>query len=126
MKTSDMDRERLQSIHNGCMAARERRDITPNTRAIYQVLARRTQEALNEQRTCYDKTALLRDLDEIEAIHSYVEKRNEDQPRLESDEHFARMGDYAVVFCQSLKDVEGTVFQKMYWIDIVNQLDQEL
>ena len=126
MKCSISDRETLERIYQGCKLARDRRRISPNTRAIYEILEARTKEALNQNRNNYDRMAAIRDIEEIQVIQNYVRKGDADIGRLEDYEHWARLVDYAMVFCKALKAVEGTSFQKMFWIDIVNQLDREL
>lgn len=126
MKCSDSDRETLERIYQGSKLASNRRRISPNTKAIYEILARRTKEALNDNRTNYDRAAAIRDIDEIRAINTYVQRREVDKVLLENDGYLARLVDYAMVFCESLKAIEGTKFRHMFWIDIVDQLDQEL
>ena len=126
MKCSDSDRETLMRIYQGSKLASNRRRISPNTKTIYEILARRTKEALNDNRTTYDRAAAIRDIDEIRAINSYVRKRDGDMVLLENSGHLARLADYAMVFCESLKAIEGTRFQHMFWVDIVDQLDREL
>lgn len=95
------------------------------------ILERRIKEAWDEALANHDRVALIRDINEIQVIHNHVRKRGADIAIFENYEHLARLhlarlADYAMVFCRSLKAIEGTKLKYMFWSHIVDQLDQEL
>lgn len=58
-------------------------------------------------------------------MDEYVQKRSKDAKRLDDFDLCASMGDFAMVYCQKLKDVPGTTFKELYWIAILELLDAE-
>lgn len=99
--------------------------LSPSSKRMFELLQRRAQEALDRNEIDYDREACHRDIDELQFMHSYMTRRNEDAAELDKFRFLAQMGDYATVFSQALKDVEGTSFKNMDWNHIVGKLDEE-
>ena len=105
--------------------AGKNRKISPATKQILALLARQTKMALQHKRKDYDRKAFLQEVEGIEAIYSYMNKRPADGEKLEKYQHFSHIGDYATALCDQLKEVKGASFKNMFWIQIVEKLDEE-
>ena len=120
LKRCNADSEIMQTI------AHRDRNISPATKKILALLARQAKIAIENRNTDYDKDAFVQEVADIEAINNYVEKRSGDVERLRDYDNLRQMGDYASCLCKKLKQVKGTTFKEMFWIQIVEKLDTEM
>lgn len=117
---------KLEELHDGCVIAASRRNVSPSSKQILALLARQAKIALDHGQTDYDREAFLREVEDIDTVTTYMGKREANEKTLESYDHLSQMGDYAGVLCKELKMVKGVSFKEMYWIQIVARLDGEM
>jgi hypothetical protein len=108
------------------LLARQNRDVCPATKEILGLLARQAKIALDHGQTDYNREAFLREVEDIDTIKASMERREADGKKPELYDLFCQMGDYASVLCKQLKLVKGVSFKDMFWIQIVEKLDEEM
>jgi len=108
------------------LLAGQNRNLSPATKEILGLLARQAEIALEHGRTDYDREAFLREVEDIDAIKAHGKEREADGKKLQRYDVFSKMGDYASVLCKQLKEVKGARFKDMFWIHIVEKLDEEM
>lgn len=108
------------------MLAGQNRNLSPATKEILGLLARQAKIALDHNQTDYDREAFLQEIEDIDTIKTDGKKREADGKKLQRYGVFSKMGDYASVLCERLKEVKGARFKDMFWIHIVEKLDEEM
>jgi len=108
------------------LLAGQNRNLSPATKKILGLLARQAKIALDHGQTNYDREAFLQEVEDIDTIKTYGKKREADGKKLQRYDVFSKMGDYASVLCKQLKEVKGARFKDMFWIQVVEKLDEEM
>lgn len=108
------------------MIAGQNRDISPATKGILDILARQVKIALEHGQSDYDRDAFFQEVENIDTLKAGTERRQAGGNALERYDVSNKMGDYASVLCKQLKEVKRARFKDMFWIQIVEKLDEEM
>ena len=119
--------DQVKATLQGVNASLSRRNLSPTTQEILRLLASKAEDAIRKDAAGIDHQALLSEMQKINTLNAYVTKRSVDLARLSNLDTVAKLGDYAMMYCQRLKkeaDPESA-FRKMMWISIHDVLEAE-
>lgn len=119
--------DHFKATLQGVNASLNRRNLSPTTREILRLLASKAEDAIRKDAAGIDHQALLCEIREINILYAYATKRSADVARLSNLETVAKLGDYAMMYCQKLKKESDpeSAFRKMMWISVHDVLDAE-
>ena len=111
------DRNRMQSTYDGAMKKSKNGNLSPTTREILRLLASKAENALKTHENKIEPNGFFKEVQQIQVIDDdyYVAKRTvEGGERLSNPELVTRFGDYAMMFCQRLKEASqpASTFKK--------------
>ena len=118
---------RLEATRDGAVQQLQNRSLSPTTMEILKLLAVKADEAIKKKADGIDVDGFLEDVHSIQTINSYVANRTVDVQNLSHLEILAKLGDYAMMYCQRLKEgaAPGSIFKKMRWMEIEKALEIE-
>ena len=128
MDLSQIDvQTRLAATRDGAVLQLQNRKLSPTTTEILKLLAVKADEAIKRKADGIDVDGFLEDVQSIETINSHVANLTVDAQKLSHLEILAKLGDYAMMYCQRLKEgaAPGSMFKKMRWMDVEKALESE-
>ena len=103
----------------------QEKKVSNNIRRIYEMLTQRIKFALTHDKIDIDHQAFFRKIQDLQTIERYVVKRQTNVVKLINIDFHRKMNDYAMIFCQTLKDVKSIIFKNVSWIIITEELNKE-
>ena len=106
----------LKATYQGALRTMNSRNLSPATKEILRLLASKAEEAICKEAAGIDTHPFLEEIREIKVLNKSVEKRSADVARLSDLEKMAKLGDYAMMYCQRLEKEAGeSFFIQLMW-----------